>query len=253
MAVSDAFSVWFLDRVKAAAQRYRDERAVLFFLGLSAPMSSLLAGSDLASPSLVALLDDEGHVDYARLEESRRETFRSLMSADEPRAFLYEQLEGIKGSLEELYDGKIVVVRNNLFLDSEGYPCPGSDDELARLARYLEGEVGKAPASARCYGQVALVGGHYLVSPNRFEDELGCEVVDLIEGVDEIYRGEALADPISVPGPQYLSARLGVAHGLVENMSFDLGARTSRSWVPTARRCSSSLASSSTAVRTSAS
>lgn len=223
MAVSDAFGVWFLDRVQAAVQRYRDERAALFFLGLSAPMASLLAGSEFASPSLVALLDDEGHVDYAQLGESKRETFRSLMSADGPHAFLYEQLEGIKGSLEELYDGKIVVVRNNLFLDSEGYPCPGSDDELARLARYLDGEAGRIPASARCYGQVTLVGGHYLVSPNRFEDELDCEIVNLMEEVDEIYRGEALADPISVPGPQYLSARLGVAHGLVANMSFDLG------------------------------
>lgn len=223
MAGSDAFSVWFLDRVRTVARRYRGERAALFFLGLSAPLASLLAGSEPASPSLFWVLDEDGHVDYTRLEESKRETFRSLMSADGPRAFLYEQMESIRGSLKELYDGRIVVVRNNLFLDSEGYPCPGSDGELKRLSRYLEGEIGEAPASARCYGQVTLVGGHYLVSPNRFEDELDCEVIDLTEGVDEIYCGEALVDPISVPGPQYLSARLAVAHGLVSDMSFDLG------------------------------
>ena len=226
MSTSNSFRIWFLDRVRATSDRFRGEGTALFFLGLSAPQAKLLSECELASSSLVELLDEQGHINYSMLETTKRDTFISLVSSNEPQALLYEQLGSIKGSLEELYDGRIVIVRNNLFLDSEGYPCPGSNSELSALTKYLDGDGGKAPASAQCYGQVSSVGEYYLVSPIRFEDELDCEVIDLVESVDDIYSGEAIANPISVPGPQYLSARLATSHGLIADMSFNLGDMT---------------------------
>lgn len=223
MANLNPFEIWFLDRVGSIVERFRDENAAIFFLGLSAPQARLLRGCDAAVPSLDRILDDDGHIYYGALGSTKKETFRSLSSSDGPCALLYEQMGSIKGSLDELYDGRIVVVRNNLFLDSEGYPCPGTDGDMTELVSYLDGNGRDEPDSSQCYGQVSSVGDYYLVSPIRFEDELECEVVNLVEGVDDIYRGEALADPISVPGPQYLAARLAVSHGFVTNMSFDLG------------------------------
>lgn len=222
----DPFAAWFVDRIRTLTSRYQGSKAALFFLGLSSYQAQLLAECEIAAPSLVTILDDDGHLDYTSLALLKRETFKSLNSADGPSALLYEQLGSIKGSLNELYEGKIVIVRNNLFLESEGYPCPGAQSEMEFLSSYLDGSSEKEPPSAQYYGQVSTVEGHYLVSPIRYEDELKCEVVDLINGVDEVHIGEAIADPISVPSPRYLSARLDVTEGKILNMSFDLGKST---------------------------
>lgn len=223
MVGSNPFEVWFLDRVMSIVDRFHDENAAIFFLGLSAPQASLLTRCNFAVSTLGRLINYDGSIDYEALSLTNKETFKSLSSSDGPHVLLYEQIGGIKGALDELYDGKIIIVRNNLFLDSEGYPCPGANRDMRKLAAYLDGSAGSEPSSARCYGQVSAVGKYYLVSPIRFEDQLNCENVDLIEGVDDIYRGEAIASPISVPGPQYLAARLAASHGLVSDMSFDLG------------------------------
>ncbi|MBM6778739.1 ATP-dependent DNA helicase RecQ [Collinsella tanakaei] len=217
------FDIWLLDRIRSIVRKYEEEDAAIFFLGLSAPQAKLLAGCDQTVETVRELLDDEGHLDYRALSSTRKRTFRSLNLTDGPQLLLYEQLGGIRGSLAELYDGKVVIVRNNLFLDSEGYPCPGGRQDMEELMSHLDGGQGEEPPSAQCYGQVSEVGGHYLVSPIRFEDEIPCESIDLIEGVDDIYGGEALTDPVSVPGPQYLAARLAVSHRTIESMSFDLG------------------------------
>lgn len=223
MAAPNPFSIWFLDRVRSIVHRFMDEDTAIFFLGLSAPQAKLITSCDYSVETLGDILDTEGHLDYQALASTRKRTFKSLGSKEGPLLLLYEQLGSIRGSLAELYDGNIVIVRNNLFLDSEGYPCPGSKQDMALLGSYLDGDRKEEPASARCYGQVSEVGGRYLVSPIRFEDEISCKTIDLIEGVDSVYAGEALADPVSVPGPQYLSARLAISHGAVESMSFDLG------------------------------
>lgn len=221
-----SFATWFVERVHTLTSQYQESKTALFFLGLSSYQAKLLAECEIAAPSLATILDDNGCLDYTSLDSLKRETFKLLNSTDGPSALLYEQLGLIKGSLNELYEGKIVIVRNNLFLESEGYPCPGEQCEMESLSSYLMGSSKKEPPSARYYGQVSTVEGHYLVSPIRYEDELQCEVIDLINGVDKVYIGEEIANPISVPGPQYLSARLDVADGKVSNMSFDLGEST---------------------------
>ncbi|MDN0069018.1 DEAD/DEAH box helicase [Collinsella ihumii] len=223
MTTPSPFSIWFLDRVRSIVHRFEGDAAAIFFLGMSAHQAKLIASCKYAVETMGEILDSMGHINYQALSSTRRRTFHSLSSAEGPQLLLYEQLESIRGSLAELYDGKVVIVRNNLFLDSEGYPCPGSKQDMEQLAAHLDGNRGEEPASARCYGQVFVVGGRYLASPIRFEDELVCETINLIEGVESIYGGEALAEPVSVPGPQYLSARLAISHGIVKSMSFDLG------------------------------
>ena len=226
MKTYGSFATWFVERVHTLTSQYQESKTALFFLGLSSYQAKLLAECEIAAPSLATILDDNGYLDYTSLDLLKRETFKVLNSTDGPSALLYEQLGLIKGSLNELYEGKIVIVRNNLFLESEGYPCPGEQREMESLSSYLMGSSTKEPPSARYYGQVSTVEGHYLVSPIRYEDELHCEVIDLINGVDKVYIGEEIANPISIPSPQYLSARIDVADGKVSNMSFDLGEST---------------------------
>ena len=88
MSTSNSFRIWFLDRVRATSDRFRGEGTALFFLGLSAPQAKLLSEYELASSSLVELLDEQGHIDYSMLEATKRDTFKSLVSSNEPQALL---------------------------------------------------------------------------------------------------------------------------------------------------------------------
>lgn len=226
---SESFKSWFISRVGTIVSAYRGQDAVLLFLGLTSVESSLLATSPYAHSSFSTVLDDEGNLLLDALAASRKTTLKSLSISNGPVLLLYEQGILVKSFLSDhdLYEGKVIIVRNNLFLDSEGYPSPVSPSELDDLADFLDGMSQiEEPKSAKYYAQAFKVKDNYLTKPIRIDDEVDCEIVNLIEpadSVDFVDGGDALSEPIAVPSPQYLSVRLGVSYGEVSARSFTLG------------------------------
>lgn len=194
--MDDSFKTWFDDRVKSIVSKYHDQKVILLFLGLSNVEAKLLASSPYGSASLRDVLESDGTLSLTTLAESRKKMIWSLPAAEGPITLLYEQGILVKNIIadSDVYDGKVIVVKNNLFLDSEDYPSPVSTRHLSELSSFLDQlPNSEEPLAAKYYAQVSSVGDHFLAKPIRIDDEVQCEEVNLVEVVDSIDSGEVLS------------------------------------------------------------
>ena len=142
----ERYGEWFVSRVKALARSYSSDCSVLLaFAGLSPFQAGLLSQLDCAVSGIAS---DSKHgiccYDPDAFQKQKKAVFMELFNSSKPVVMLYEQLLDLRGSISELYSGRIIVVRNNLFSDFEGYPSPVSTETLASLAAE-EDEVGAHP------------------------------------------------------------------------------------------------------------
>ena len=182
MTGSASFSNWFANRLNEISRAYNGEPSAIFFLGLSRLQASLLIASGHASSALTSASGQDGSVDLSALAGSKHTTIGELLMSDGPVFLLYEQLKDIKGSLNEMYDGNIVIVRNNLFEPTEGYPSAAQIDQLKHESSTLIGEEdGKKGDCSGCYADVIQMGNEYLVRHIPVHEDLDCIEINLCQ------------------------------------------------------------------------
>lgn len=148
-----------------------------------------------------------------------------LLCLNESRVFIYEQLNSVKEVVSKL-DCEVVVLRNNLFTDQEGYPSAVDPLQLERLSRSEEGG-DEACGAGGIYARVDYVDGamDYVVSPVRVDRGLDVLVEDIFECPSiEVAAGVARYAEVSIPGPSSLELRLDAMNGVLAPCSFVLSA-----------------------------
>lgn len=222
MRDTTSLDTWFANKLDDLAHSYSGKQVAIFFLGMSSHQALLINSSHHAASTLDEILDNNGVLNLSLLKATNKKTFLELLGADHPLFMLYEQLVDIKSSLSEMYDGDIVIVRNNLFTSREGYPTAIPDGVLAKTSKslYDADEGGDCPADAYCASCTKLNSG-YLVVPKLVHDDLACNIVDLIEPIAyQPSSGQGSRYPISIPSSQYIDFRLDLCNGKTHAASF---------------------------------
>ncbi len=166
----------FNNRIDTLVAPYAGTPAVLAFVGLGpAAASTLLARPD----SLTSLMGSSipmkpDGIDPAALLEKHtvRAARNAIEDSEAPIVCLFEQLKPVSKSLADTYEGRIVLVVNNLF-DQEGfYPTALSTQDVAEYTTHFEDESSdyESLPCGRFYASTLQVGDEYLVCPLLDDD-----------------------------------------------------------------------------------
>ena len=102
---------------------------IFAFCGLTSRLAKTLTCNERSIPGVVAG-ESTPFFSPSEFARQKRMAVAQILSADGPVLMLFEQLLELRGTIKELFDGKIVVVQNNLFLDGESVPSPVDPDLL---------------------------------------------------------------------------------------------------------------------------
>lgn len=217
----ERYSEWFVSRVRALARSYSSDCSVLLaFAGLSPFQAGLLSQLDCAVSGIAS--DSKQGIccyDPDSFQNLKKAVFMELFNSSKPVVMLYEQLLDLRGSISELYSGRIIVVRNNLFSDFEGYPSPVSTETLASLAAE-EDEVGAHPTLlSNYYARVRMCDGFYLTTPIWQADEEGWDSVDLYERSPVRLKGDSELTEKAIPfdSSSFLKYRFFLSEGVLQS------------------------------------
>lgn len=170
----------FIRRVDEIAAQLDGAKSAVFFQGLTPYMFRELAGHPSAVWGLADAIDSNGCLGLDLLAQLKKSAFGCLMNEDGPVLLPYEVLIDLRGAVGELYEGNIVVVRNNLFDDMGEYPSPASAEALDEAARELDGSP-KGATADKYYASVRRVGDGYLTMPVTVDDAISLSYIDLFE------------------------------------------------------------------------
>ena len=147
------FSDIFIHRVDEIAAQLSSAKSAVFFQGLTPYMLRELARHPSAVWGLAEAIDSNGCLGLDSVAQLKKSAFSCLMN-EEGSVFLpYEVLIDLRGAIGELYEGNIVVVRNNLFDDMGEYPSPVSVEALGEAAHEADGS-SKSAAAGKYYASV---------------------------------------------------------------------------------------------------
>lgn len=229
-ADSGSITAYFRNCVQRLIERYSDKDACLFFLGLTPLQARIVMNESeaIASPK-GSWFDSDGFLDLSVLDDAKtvRKTILSMCSNEGVMVGLYEHFLRMRGSLPDLYDGKIVIVENNLFSDLRLCPVPASPNYLSSLGEYFEHPDREASKEAllatRFYADIEETDSGFLAAPIRCEEEIECEKVPLLTSGSLIaVRGNEELTSISVPGNDYTSFKLALCNGRPRSACFSL-------------------------------
>lgn len=166
----------FNNRIDTLIAPYAGTPVVFAFVGLGpAAAATLLARPDsLTSLMATPISMKSDGIDPAALFEKQmvRAARNAIEDSESPIVCLYEQLKPFSKSLADTYEGRIVLVVNNLF-DWEGfYPTALSAQDVADFAAHFEDESGgnEGLPCGSFYASTLQVGDEYLVCPLLDED-----------------------------------------------------------------------------------
>lgn len=200
---------------------YVGKPAAIFFQGLTPTQLRLLSQHPFAAEGLGGLLNDSGHLDPVALSKFKKNAFRQLILADGPLLFPYELLVDLKGSISEQYEDTVLVVRNNLFVDTGLCPSPFAPGELETAARQIEGGEGSS-LTTRYYARVERFNDEYLVRPISVKDEVEISACDLFAPSAKVPQPTQLSNSIrmSVPGPEFVKYRIQLCNDKAEPATY---------------------------------
>lgn len=136
----------FIRRVDEIAAQLDGAKSAVFFQGLTPYMFRELAGHPSAVWGLADAIDSNGCLGLDLLAQLKKSAFGCLMNEDGPVLLPYEVLIDLRGAVGELYEGNIVVVRNNLFDDMGGLSFAG----FSRGARRGCSRIGRVAQGRHC-------------------------------------------------------------------------------------------------------
>ena len=213
-------------RISNLLSRYEGTNTALFFMGFNLAQSHLIMECEeaIAVPG-ISWFDEDGYLDLQAIDSGAKKTIMAVCSIDGVIVGLYEQLARMRGSLPDLYEGKIVVIINNLFDGDDLYPCAISPTPIKALKDYLEQPDRALPKVAELaslyYADIAEVDNKFLVAPIRYREEIGYEEVLLFEETFDITPSASSSLPsISVPSSDFIRYRLDLANGYINPACF---------------------------------
>jgi ATP-dependent DNA helicase RecQ len=210
----NSYSNWFISRVNSLRDAYMGKQAVLVFLGVSPLQARVLAKLPDSAPGMVSFAD-EGFYSPADFQAHKKEAYRLCLTTDGPVIMLYEQMLEIKGALSEMYDGQIVIVTNNLFAPSEGYPAPVSKEALSAFAGSLDDMGAKDSPMAKYYASVLRCTNGLLATPIVPDALSECEHVNLYESTATVMASSTPqgAELLPMAPAATLALRLDISSG----------------------------------------
>ena len=211
----------FIRRVDEIAAQLDGAKSAVFFQGLTPYMFRELAGHPSAVWGLADAIDSNGCLGLDLLAQLKKSAFGCLMNEDGPVLLPYEVLIDLRGAVGELYEGNIVVVRNNLFDDMGEYPSPASAEALDEAARELDGSP-KGATADKYYASVRRVGDGYLTMPVTVDDAISLSYIDLFEVPRTMpqFNASTAGARVVVPGDEYAACRLALCDGNAQPVSF---------------------------------
>lgn len=215
------FSEIFIRSVDEIAAQLDSAKSAVFFQGLTPYMLRELARHPSAVWGLADAIDSNGCLGLDLLAQLKKSAFGCLMNEEGPVLLPYEVLIDLRGAVGELYEGNIVVVRNNLFDDMVEYPSPASAEALGEAARELDGS-SKGVAADKYYASVRRVGDGYLTMPVTVDDTISFSYIDLFEVPHTMpqFDVSTAGTRVVVPGDEYAACRLALCDGNAQPVSF---------------------------------
>lgn len=211
----------FIHRVDEIATQLGSTKSAVFFQGLTPYMLRELAGHSSAVWGLVDAIDSNGCLDLDSVARLKKSAFGCLMNEEGPVFLPYEVLIDLRGAIGELYEGDIVVVRNNLFDDLGEYPSPVLVEALSAAACELDGSP-EGTTAGKYYASVRQVGDDYLTMPVTVDDVISLSYIDLFEVPHAMpqFDASAAGAQVAVPGDEYAAYRLALCDGDAQPVSF---------------------------------
>ena len=199
---------------------------IFAFCGLSSRLAEFVARYEHSIPGVIAsdVAPFFSPSDFAR---QKRMAVAQILSADGPVLMLFEQLLELRGTIKELFDGKIVVVRNNLFLDGEGVPSPVDPELLNGFESSFDDMTPDTTGLSKYYAKSVRVGSAHLVTPIIPDEFAEWEVIDLFDRAS-FALGDASAiseGVVPVSSTAFLEYRLGLLNGTAGPASVLVNAR----------------------------
>lgn len=215
------FSDIFIRRVDEIAAQLSSARSAVFFQGLTPYMLRELVRHPSAVWGLAEAIDSNGCLGLDSIAQLKKSAFGCLMNEGGPVFLPYEVLIDLRGAIGELYEGDIVVVRNNLFDDIGEYPSPVSAEALGETAREADGS-SKSAAAGKYYASVRRVGDGYLTMPVTVDDVIALSYIDLFEVPHAAPQFDASVTgaQVAVSGDEYAVYRLALCDGNAQPASF---------------------------------
>lgn len=226
----DDVIAYFRGCVQRLIRNYSGKDVCLFFIGLTPLQAQIVMGEPEAiAPPKGSWFDGSGCLDLSVVNDTKvvKKTVLSICSSEGVIVGLYEHFVRMRGSLADLYDGKIVIVENNLFTDLRLCPVPAPPENLSSLGEYFDHPDREAPKEALLaalfYADVEETDFGFLAAPIRCEEEVECEKVPLLVNQSSVVVGGNNELPsISVPGNDYTSFKLALCYGKPRSVCFFL-------------------------------
>lgn len=221
---AERYTNWFTSRVDELVSEYSGEPTILAFMGLSSHQANLLSKIDRAVPGIVCSGADSPYYSPEVFQGQKRHVLMSCLTTSGAVVMLYEQLLELRGSISEMFSGRVIVVRDNLFSTSEGYPSPASDDDLATFANAAE-EINAVPSPlSKYYADIQICGSDYLVSPLLASADEDWKMVDLYKVIDILppLSDISSAEPIAADSPLFLEYRQAISSGYVPSALIEI-------------------------------
>lgn len=204
---------------------------IFAFCGLTSRLAKTLACNERSIPGVVAG-ESAPFFSPSEFARQKRMAVAQILSADGPVLMLFEQLLELRGTIKELFDGKIVVVQNNLFLDGEGVPSPVDPELLNDFESSFDDMTPDTTGLSKYYAKSVKVGNAHLVTPIIPDEFSEWEVIDLFDHAS-LALGDASAisgGVVPVSSAAFLEYRLGLLDGTAGPASVLVNARELESY-----------------------
>lgn len=221
---SKQYADWFTSRVSDLVASNSGSPAILAFMGMSPYQANLLSAIEGAVPGIVTSAAKGSHYSPAAFQEQKRAILATCLTASTPIVMLYEQLLELKGTISEMFPGRVVIVRNNLFLPSEGYPSPVSEEDLAAFVDAIDNTNASPSPLSKYYVDAQPCGSSYLITPIWIGADEDWGTLDLYEETSD-YPSQPIAssaEPMASDGPLFLEYRLTLSCGYIAAASIKL-------------------------------
>lgn len=227
MSFDERLASVFRKTINNLVEEYRYTKTLLLFQGVGRLLAHAVLENEHSIPAPnQGWFDSEDNLDLSKLAEASKHTFKCISASDDVVVGVYEQIMPIRGSLAELYDGKIVMVRNNLF--SEKVPSAASPKYLTEFKKMLDNsDYGndEVHITSKFYADVVDMEAYYLVTPIQSADELNYDICDLFSaGVAAVSNDTPFSKGIPAPGPVFLEFCIQLCEGFSRNATFEIDA-----------------------------
>ena len=222
MILTNNLPVKIKSSIDSVVQRFSDEPTIIAFLGCTCAVATYISTQQ---ESICDVVNDRGI--YAPEEfdkKGKKEVVAKILSADVPVLMLYEQLLELGGTVNELFDGKVVVVRNNLFGEDEGCPSPVDPTLLEEFETSFDGMAPDTTGLSKYYALSQKVGDVHIVTPIIPDEYSDWETVDLFDGIpfEDALSDRAEGNVVPVSSAAFLKYRLDLLVGNVQPITIAL-------------------------------